>query len=129
MGVLEAVMAVPLELHRADGGSAVVGRVGCRVTAGANPVEVRAVTVAVLDAFGAGAHRPAKGVTVPGQLEPQAVVRVRPFTAVEVSVWFEPLALGIAHDCRIVAELLVDGQRVVAAANAVVIDDKPSLAR
>lgn len=129
MGAVDVVMGLPLELRRPAGGTALVGRVGCRVTAGQSPVDVRAVGVAVLDAFGAGARRRPTGVTVPGLLEPQAVVRVLPFTTVEVSVWFEPLALGSAHDCRVVAELVVDGQRVLVAANAVVLDDGPSLAR
>lgn len=129
MGVLEAVIGLPLELHRDEEGDALVGRAACCVTAGSSPVQVRAVGVAVLDAFGAGAHRAATGVTMPGLLEPQPVVRIRPGQTVEVSVWFQPVALGDAHDCRVVAELLVDGQRVLVASHAVVVDDGPALAR
>ncbi len=129
MGVLEAVIGLPLELHRDNDGDAVVGRAACCVTAGTTPVEVRAVSVAVVDAFGAGAHRRAAGVSVPGLLEPQMAVRVRPGQTVEVSVWFQPVALGDAHGCYVVAELLVDGQRVVVSSDAVVVDDMPALSR
>jgi hypothetical protein len=129
MGVLLAVMGLPIEVHRDPSGEAVVGRAACRVTAGTTPVEVRAVSVALVDAFGAGGRRRATGVAVPGLLVPQPAVYVRAGTAAEISVWFEPLALGSVHDCRVVVELLIDGQRVLVASEAVVRDDGPSLAR
>lgn len=128
MGAVRAV-GLPLEVFRDDAGDALVGHATCRITAGPQAVEVRAIEVAVLDAFGAGARRRARGVAVPGQLEPTASVRVRANATTEVSVWFEPVALGSAHDCRVVAALVVDGEPAVASCEVIVRDEGPALAR
>lgn len=110
MGASSAtVTGIPVEVVATDD-EPVLGRVTCRITA-RSVVAVAAVEVWIADVYGAGAWRPALGVSVPGMLEPAARVRVGPNEESVISVWFEPIALGTTARFEVSAVLTIDGER------------------
>lgn len=122
MGSVRSILGVPQQIDR-DGGEAVLRRARFQVTAGDTPMTVRPVEVAVVDAFGAGAHRPAIGASTAGMAVPAPRIEVPAFAVVELDVWFKPVALGDAHRCAVVGAFHVDGAPCVARAEVTVRED------
>jgi hypothetical protein len=120
------VLGVPVEVAIDPDGIAVIGKVTCRILAGDSPIEVSASEVCVTDALGGGGHRFASGVSLPGMRDATARVTVAAHDQAEVSVWFDPIALGSTARFAVIAVLSLNGDRKSVASEARVSPRRPA---